>query len=183
MDKKEQASAMDPNRFKIAKNMSLMPGGPMNNNPMNVTSIGPQPGSMSGVNEYPYGDSGMANAPQMGADILNPTQVPHSPIPNNTPMGTKLNGQIPYNMQQQPAPNAGEPMEGMRLGMDGMQRGLQTSQYMGITGSPALMPGAMDPTIPGSSAPLGALPTTQQVVGGEMVPGSTPQKIQKKGKK
>ena len=41
MDNKKQDKAMmvDPNRFKIAKNMSVMPGGPMNNNPMNVTSL------------------------------------------------------------------------------------------------------------------------------------------------
>ena len=41
----------------------------------------------------------------------------------------------------------------------------------------------MDPTMPGTSSPLGVMPTMQQVVGGEMIPGSTPQKIQKKGKK
>ena len=54
---------------------------------------------------------------------------------------------------------------------------------MGPTGSAALMPGALDPTIPGGGTPLGAMPTMQQVDGGEMVPGSTPTKIQKKGKK
>ena len=32
-------------------------------------------------------------------------------------------------------------------------------------------------------SPLGQCQLTQQVDGGEMVPGSTPQKIQKKGKK
>ena len=31
-DKKDNAMQMDPNRFKIAKNMSVVPGGPMNNN-------------------------------------------------------------------------------------------------------------------------------------------------------
>ena len=74
-------------------------------------------------------------------------------------------------------------MEGMRLGTDAQQSGLTTSQFMGVTGSPALMPGALDPTIPGGGSPLGAMPTMQQVDGGEMIPGSTPQKIQKKGKK
>ena len=39
MNKKDNAAAMDPNRFKMAKNMSTVPGGPMNNNPMNVTSL------------------------------------------------------------------------------------------------------------------------------------------------
>ena len=28
---------LDPQRFQVAKNMAVMPGGPENNNPMNVT--------------------------------------------------------------------------------------------------------------------------------------------------
>ena len=183
MNKKENAAAMDPNRFKMAKNMSTVPGGPMNNNPMNVTSFGPQPGSMTGVNQFPYGDSGLANAPQMGADILNPMAVQNSGLPQTMPLGRGQNSVAPYGMQQQPAPNGQEPMEGMRLGTDAQQRGLAASPFMGVSGTPALMPGALDPTIPGGGSPLGALATTQQVVGGEMIPGSTPQKIQKKGKK
>ena len=181
--KKENAMQMDPNRFQIAKNMSIVPGGPMNNNPMNVTGVGAQPGALNGVNQFPYGDSGLQNDPRMGADILTPTMVPHSPVLNQTPMGQGLNGGIPYNMQQQPTPNAEEPMEGMRLGQEAMNRGINTSQFMGPVGSPAMMPGALDPTIPGGGTPLGAMPTTQQVDAGGMVPGSTPKKIQKKGKK
>ena len=180
--KQDNAQMLDPNRFKVAKNMAVMPGGPMNNNPMNVTGVGGQPSSMSGVNEYPYGDSGMAAPPQLGADVLNPYNVQNSGIGSGV-MGQGLNRQEPYGMQNQPSPNAEEPMEGMRLGQTSMQNGLNTSQFMGPTGSAALMPGALDPTIPGGSSPLGALPTTQQVVGGEMIPGSTPTKIQKKGKK
>ena len=180
--KQDNAQMMDPNRFKIAKNMAVMPGGPMNNNPMNVTGVGGQPSSMSGVNEYPYGDSGMAAPPQLGADVLNPYTVKNSNIGNGV-MGRGLNGQVAYNFQQQPSGNAQEPMEGMRLGQEAMQKGLTSSQYMGITGTPALMPGALDPMIPGGGSPLGAMPTSQQVVGGEMIPGSTPTKIQKKGKK
>jgi len=181
--KKDNAMQLDPNRFKIAQNMAVMPGGPMNNNPMNVTSIDNQSGSLSGVNQFPYGDSGLANDGRMGANVLNPTMVQNSGLPQTAPMGAGLNAGQPYNMQQQPTPNAEEPMEGMRLGQEAMNKGLQTSQFMGPVGSAALMPGALDPTIPGGSAPLGMMPTTQQVVGGEMVPGSTPQKIQKKGKK
>ena len=183
MNKKENAAAMDPNRFKMAKNMAVVPGGPMNNNPMNVTSVGAQPGSMTGVNQFPYGDSGLQNAPQMGADILNPMMVQNSGLQQNMPLGRGKNGSAPYGMQQQPSPNAGEPLEGMRMGMEAQSKGLATSQFMGITGQAALMPGALDPTIPGSGAPLNMMPTVQQVDGGEMIPGSTPQKIQKKGKK
>ena len=36
--KSQQAAiALDPQREMIAKNMSVLPGGPQNNNPMNVT--------------------------------------------------------------------------------------------------------------------------------------------------
>ena len=106
-----------------------------------------------------------------------------SGLQQNMPMMRGKNAQAPYGMQQQPAPNGQEPMEGMRLGTDAQQRGLTATPFMGVSGNPALMPGALDPTIPGGGSPLGALPTSQQVVGGEMVPGSTPTKIQKKGKK
>ena len=183
-DKKQNAMMLDPNRFKIAQQNSVMPGGPPNqqNNPMNVTSVGGQPASASGISQHPYGDTGN-QYPQMGADVLNPVMVNRSNIPQNMPMGVGKNAGAPFGMQQQPSGNAQEPMEGMRLGGEASAKGLTASPFMGMTGSPALMPGAMDPTIPGSSAPLGAMPTMQQVDGGEMVPGSTPQKIQKKGKK
>jgi maltose-binding protein MalE len=68
MDKRESnARMLDPDRFKIAKDMSYMPGGPMMNNPMNVTNMSPQLGSMDGVNQYPYGDSGVEMDSRMGA--------------------------------------------------------------------------------------------------------------------
>lgn len=178
MDKKEQANVMDPNRFKIAKNMSVMPGGPQNNNPMNVTDISSPPIQSHSI----YGDHSQSY-PQMGDGMVNPQNVPNSGLPQAATMGQLLNGQIPFNMQQQPGVNAEEPMEGMRLGEEASRRGLNASPFMGAIGSQALMPGALDPSMPGTGSPLGALPTTQQVVGGEMVPGSTPQKIQKKGKK
>ena len=95
MNKKDNAVSLDPNRFKMAKNMSAVPGGPMNNNPMNVTSVGGQPGSMSGVNQFPYGDSGLANDGRMGADILNPTMVPNSGLQQNMPLGQGQNGMAP----------------------------------------------------------------------------------------
>ncbi len=183
MNKKDNAVQLDPNRFKIAQQNAVMPGGPMNNNPMNITGVGAQPGALNGVNEFPYGDSGLQNDPRMGADVLNPSMVPHSPVMNNTPMGQRLNSAAPYGQQPQPSPAFEEAGEGMRLGQEAQQRGLMTSEFMGVTGSQALMPGALDPTIPGGGSPLGAMPTMQQVDGGQMVPGSTPQKIQKKGKK
>ena len=73
MDKREEnARALDPQRFEIAKQMSYMPGGPMMNNPMNVVNTTPQPGSLDGVNRYPYGDSGLENDSRRG--LMGPSQ-------------------------------------------------------------------------------------------------------------
>ena len=87
MNSKEQRVQMlDPNRMKIAKNNAYVPGGPMNNNPMNVTSNNPTPGSMSGVNQFPYGDSGLSvEDGRMGSPVM---PMPKSPLPQNTPLGT-----------------------------------------------------------------------------------------------
>jgi hypothetical protein len=181
--KKDKAIMLDPDRFRVAQQNAVMPGGPPNqqNNPQNVQSVGQQSASPDGISRHPYGDTGNKYA-QMGADVLNPMMVPRSQLPQNAPVGEGYNRQ-PFGYQPQPSPSAEEPMEGMRLGQEAMQKGLNASQFMGITGSPALMPGALAPTIPGSGMPLNSMPTTQMVDGGQMVPGSTPQKIQKKGKK
>ena len=178
MDKQQKANVLDPNRFKIAKNMSVMPGGPENNNPMNVTDIASPPIQADSI----YGDF-KQNYPQMGSGMVNPAGVPNSGLNQSNTVGRGLNGSIPFGMQQQPSVNSEEPMEGIRLGQDAMNRGLNTNQFMGMVGSGVMMPGAMDPGIPGGSTPIDMFPTTQQVVGDEMIPGSAPQKIQKKGKK
>ena len=181
--KKDKAMMLDPNRFKIAQQNSVLPGGPPNQqgNPMNITSIGQQSASPDGISRHPYGDTGN-KYPQMGADVLNPIQVGRSNLPEGAVVGTGYNRQ-PYGYQPQPSPNSEEPLEGMRLGEEAMRRGLNSSQFMGVTGSEVIIPGALDPQIPGSGVPITNMPTMQQVVGGDMVPGSQPQKIQKKGKK
>ena len=182
--KKENAMKMDPQRFQMAKNMSVVPGGPMNNSPKNVESIGRQSASFDGMTSNPYDDAKMS-LPQMGADILNPMNVKASGLQQNMPVGQRLNSQDPYGMQKQPSANVEEPMEGMRLGQTAQSKGLFSSQFMGPVGNQTLMPGAMDPTLPASrpflqtSQELGMAPDA-----GGMIPGSTPQKVQKKkGKK
>ena len=41
MSKREDnARMLDPNRFKISQSNAVVPGGPQNNNPMNVTGVG-----------------------------------------------------------------------------------------------------------------------------------------------
>lgn len=149
MDKREEnARMLDPDRFKMAKSMSHMPGGPMNNNPMNVTGLGNQSGSFSGVNQFPYGDSGLENDSRMGGNGVYPMQ--NSGQPQQFATGQRLNSMAPYGLQNQPDSRAEETFEGARLGMDAQQRGLNTSQFMGMIGLTA------------QPAPGGVVPTPQQ---------------------
>ena len=98
--KEDNARMLDPQQFKVAKDMAVMPGGPMNNNPMNVASIDTNAGSFSGVNQFPYGDSGLEGSRQMGTNAVFPMQP--SGNPQNAVMGAGLNGMAPYGYQPQP---------------------------------------------------------------------------------
>ena len=93
-NKQQNAMKMEPQRFQMAKNMSVVPGGPMNNNPENVMNVGQQSASISGMTSNPYNDAQM-QVPQMGADILNPQNVKSSGIQQNMPVGQRLNAQSP----------------------------------------------------------------------------------------
>ena len=177
MNKKEQNSrALDPMRHQIAKNMSVMPGGPQNNNPMNVTDNASPPIQAKSI----YGDFDQ-NYPQMGTSMINPMAVGPSGLQQNMPMMRGKNAQAPYGMQQQPDASGKSPMSDMmeasRLGMN-IQKGLPQG-FMGYQGMPAMqIPGAVPGEMNGSSGAM--LPTLDS-----MVPGSTPQKTGKKkgGKK
>ena len=166
MNSKEQRVQMlDPNRMKIAKNNAYVPGGPMNNNPMNVTSNNPTPGSMSGVNQFPYGDSGLSvEDGRMGSPVM---PMPKSPLPQNTPLGGGYNAGQPYGQQFQPSAKMEEMLEGGRLSFDAKNRGVEvTHPYLGLTGLPATVaPGGVVPsdqqsgaTIPLNSNVLDGLP-------------------------
>lgn len=154
--KEKRVQMLDPNRMKIAKNNAYVPGGPMNNNPMNVTSNNPTPGSMSGVNEYPYGDSGLPVADgRMGSPVM---PQPKSELPQNTPLGTGYNGGQPFNSQFQPPAKFEEMLEGGRLSGDAKMRQLVSNQYMGVIGQPATVaPGGVVPSDQqsGATIPLG----------------------------
>ena len=63
----QNAMMLDPQRQMIAKNMSVLPGGPENNNPMNVTDIATPPIEGTSI----YGDY-KQNYPQMGTGMVNP---------------------------------------------------------------------------------------------------------------
>ena len=176
-EKRERREKMGDG-MSIAQSMSYMPGAPgtMMNNPMNVTSISPQPGSMSGVNNFPYDDSGLTNDARLGGGVF-----PASPsqMPQNMTRGTGYNAMVPYGQQQQPTPSAADQMEGMRLGMNSMQKGLMASN-MGPMGSGelAVVPGGAPPTGQQTGHVLGlqGLPSTDGMAGmqpdaQQMVPG------------
>ena len=174
MNKKEKNSrALDPMRHQIAKNMSVMPGGPQNNNPMNVTDNSSPAIQAKSI----YGDFDQ-NYAQMGTSMVNPMGVGPSGLQQNMPMGRGKNDQAPYGMQQQPDTRANSPMtdmmESSRLNMN-VQKGLPTGP-MGYQGMPAMqIPGAVPGEMSGSSGAM--LPTLDS-----MVPGSTPQKTGQKKK-
>ena len=149
--KKDKAMMLDPNRFKQAKSMAVLPGGTSNNDPQNVNSIEPNSGSFQGVNQHPYGDTGNQYA-QMGTNAVFP--APASQMLRSdgqfTVAGTGLNAAYPYNKQPQPSSNAEDPMEGMRLSITGQDRGLFVNQFMGPVGQETTV------------APGGVVPSGQQ---------------------
>ena len=167
----QNSMALDPQRQMIAKNMSVMPGGPQNNNPMNVTDNA----SPAIQSKSIYGDYDQ-NYAQMGTGMVNPMGVGPSGLQQNMPMGRDKNAQAPYGMQPQPDTRPVVPttdvMESTRLTM-GVQEGLPKGA-MGYQGMPAI-PGGIPGQMPGMGGQM--LPTLDS-----MVPGSTPQKTGQKKK-
>ena len=167
----QNSMALDPQRQMIAKNMSVLPGGPENNNPMNVTDNASPPIQSTSI----YGDYAQ-NYPQMGTAMVNPMGVGPSGLQQNFPVMRGKNGQTPYGLQQQPdmSPKSSMPdvMESTRLTM-GIQDGLPKGAmgYQGMAAVPGGIPGQM----PGMGGQM--LPTLDS-----MVPGSTPQKTGQKKK-
>jgi hypothetical protein len=154
MSRRANSKNLDPMRFAPeAKSLSNLPGSPENTNPMNMRAAG-QEGTPPIGGASIYNDSNQNGAyPQMGSAVLNPMQYMPSQM-SNMPIGQKLNAGANYGLQPQPSPNAGDPMEGMRLGQNASMKGLMAHPFLGMTGSPALIPGAMDPMIPGQGQGL-----------------------------
>jgi len=167
----QNAMALDPQRQMIAKNMAVLPGGPENNNPMNVTDNNSPPIQGTSI----YGDYAQAY-PQMGTGVVNPMMVKNSGLQQNFPMGQGRNQQ-PYGMQMQPDTNGNSPMadmmESSRLSMNA-QKGVPLGN-MGYQGLPAV-PGSLPSDMQGTNGP----PLMPGNPG--MVPGSTPQKVGQKKK-
>ena len=166
MSKESNANMLDPNRFKIAKNMAVIPGGPENNNPMNVTDNASPPIQSTSI----YGDYAQ-QYPQMGSGVLNPMMVPSSGLQQNFPVGQRNNG-MPFGMQQQPDTSGASPasdgMEAGRQAQAAQQRGLFAGP-MGMMGQPAV-PGGMPGNMPGTSGPpmMQGMPSAEQAAGGGM---------------
>ena len=162
MNKKENAQILDPMRFKIAQQNAVVPGGPQNNNPMNVTDNASPVIQSQSI----YGDHGQAYA-QMGTGMVNPLGVGPSGLQQNFPLGQGMN-QVPFGMQQQPDTSGMSPaadgMESGRLSQAVQQRGVPAGP-MGYQGMPAI-PGNM-PDNPAFSGP----PMMQGMPSAEMAAG------------
>jgi len=180
MNKGDNHKMMDPRMGNIAKQNAVMPGGPQNNNPMNVTvnSDNQSVQANSIYNDFPQ------NYPQMGTGMLNPEGVGASQLLSQVGqpfvMGQGKNGQVPYGMQQQPDTSGSGPntdmMESMRLAQYADMKGLPGGA-MGLQGMPAV-PGGLPGDMPGTSG----VPLMQGSPSAEMTPGSTPQKVGQKKK-
>lgn len=171
---RENAMLLDPMRQKIAKNMTVLPGGPENNTPYTVEQSSGQPIQATSI----YGDYNQ-NYAQMGTAAINPVQVGHSKLPGTFPTTKVGYNQQPYGMQPQPDASGISPawdgMEGSRLASYGQKEGLPVAQ-MGIIGGPPIS-GYMPGDMPGTSGPP-LMPGYAAIT-----PGQSPQKINKKGKR
>jgi len=174
MRKETNAKILDPSRFEITKNMSLLPGGPENNNPMNVTNNASPPIQAASI----YGDY-LQNYPQMGTGAINPMMVQNSGLQQNNPMGQRLN-YGPFGMQQQPDTSGVSPatdgMESARLAGAAQQKQLPAGP-MGLQGMPAI-PGGIPGNAPGTTGP-GLM---QGMPSAEMAARGTNMKTGKRGK-
>lgn len=172
----ENALLLDPNREKIARSNAVLPGGPANNNPMNVTSI--ESGRVT--SDSIYGDY-RQDYDQMGTAIINPAEVKPSELQESFPMTTVGLNRQPYGTQKQPPQEGHNPaweyMEANRLHGYGKAKNLP-SNGMGLIGGPPII-GSVPGDMPGTTGPKFG----ESYAG--LVPGSTPQKIGKKkgGKK
>ena len=109
----------DPTREMMAKQMSVVPGGPMNNNPMVAQSMAERPMTYGSA----YGDL-MTQTQPVGA-------APASGMPQQMVPGRLKNQQVAFT--QQPPAEQAPLMESNRLFMETQMRGLNGSP-MGMIG-------------------------------------------------
>ena len=104
--KRQRAQEMEPKRFWKTVSPQPIPGAPQNNNVMNNPQVGesfnPQTGSMSGINQFPYGDGGLPISDgRMGAVGF----VGNSGQPQNMVVGRGQNTAAPFGSPQLGAPD------------------------------------------------------------------------------
>ena len=183
MSKRNNAQMLDPNRFRIAQQNAVVPGGPHNNNPMNVTDNASPVIQSQSI----YGDMAQAY-PQMGTGMVNPIAVQRSPLLQSTAPGRGAN-QIPYGLQQQPDTSgismAPDGMESGRLAQEVQMRGVPAGP-MGYQGMPAI-PGGIPGNAPGTTGPqlMPGMPSAEMAPQNSMnpmTPGADKKVIKKKGK-
>ena len=161
--KKDNAMQLDPDRFKVAQSMSTVPGGPMNNYPVAQGDF-IQKSSLSGVNTFPYGDSGLSGDERMGGVFPNlPSQMPQQAT-----MGRGYQSQVPYGQQQQPPASAGDELMGNYAGIDAQNRGLNPSMMgpIGMEAQPA--PGGVVPSPQQTQSTMGltGMPNAEMAASG-----------------
>ena len=94
----QNAMLLDPQRQMIAKQNAVLPGGPENNNPMNVTDFSAPPVQSDSI----YGDY-KQQYPQMGTGMLNPMAIGPSGLQQNFPSGRGKNSRrAVWNAAMQP---------------------------------------------------------------------------------
>jgi len=141
MKKRERERLIPTDFAPPAKTLSNLPGSPENTNPVNMRSAGKESTpQIGGKNLYFDGDQRGYYA-GLGTDQLDPTQHLPSQM-SNMPVGQKLNAGFNYGQQPQPSPSAQEPFEAARQNEVLSAKGLMTHPFLGMTGSPAIIPGA-----------------------------------------
>ena len=131
----------DQNRERMSASYAVVPGGPQNNDPNNAISFNTTPQTYGSA----YRDL-VFNPPQLQAVM----PAPVTGMPQQKVMGQRLNRDAAF--IPQPPPQAGDQMEGSRLGVEAQNRGLNGSM-MGAIGLPVDM---------GQPLPGGAVPSPQQ---------------------
>ena len=154
MAKGDNHSLMGPNfeLGKIVKSTAMIPGAPGgmggdSNNPYPVQQATSAPVVPTSL----YGDLSLNNLPQVGTGILNPGNIPRSPLQQNQPPGRGKNGGYQYGLQPQNiSGDIPAAMESARLAQIPGSKGMPMGP-MGMTGVAAPMPGALPSNLPGST--------------------------------
>lgn len=145
-EREQRVTELDPNRTKVAQSMVTHAGAPLMNNPQNAISD-PQPSSMSGVNQSPYGDIGRISPEQMGGVYAHGT----SQVPQQNTFGQGLNAWAPYGQQPQPPSSKAEDLGAAQANV----RNPGPPSWMGMIGqqattAPGALPGEMSGQSPNS---------------------------------